>query len=100
MPRSDFNFNPPETITFSTNKKSHPFKGGFGCFKKLSGFRRGRFGFGLGFGLRQDFFSFEITLTTFLLDRFVVLLAHNSLHSPDIPIWLRYYDYWARPIQS
>jgi hypothetical protein len=51
--------------------------------KKLSGLRRCRFGF---LRLGRDFFALEITLAPFLLDGFIVLLAHSSLHSVGIPI--------------
>jgi len=50
--------------------------------KPVSGFGRGRFGFGFG----RLLFPLEITLTSFLFDRFVVLLAHSSLQSFGISI--------------
>jgi hypothetical protein len=41
--------------------------------------------FSLGFD--GGFSPFEVSLAAFSLDGFVILLAHNSLHSSGIPVW-------------
>jgi hypothetical protein len=65
--------------------KSHLFSGGFGW---LNDFLRGRPRGGLfGLGFDGCFSAFEVSLAAFSFDGFVILLAHNSLHSSNISIW-------------
>jgi len=63
------------------NKKA-TFAGGFDYYKKRSAFRSW-----LLLRLRSGGLPLDIFLTACLLDRFVVLLAHSSLHWLGIPIW-------------
>jgi hypothetical protein len=90
---SDFGFRilSPRTLQTSKNRKFHPsktkshlFPGGL--FRQITSLRGRRGGlFGLGFS--GDFSAFEVSLTAFSLDGFVILLAHNSLQLSGIPIW-------------
>ena len=70
-------------LKFSPDNKKATLSGGFRFFKSPSGLRSSRFLFRFGCGS----LALQITLTTFFLNGFVVLLAHSSLHSFGNPIW-------------
>jgi hypothetical protein len=63
--------------------KKPPAAGGFDGCEKLSGLCGRR----LFLRLRRRSLALDIFFPTFPFDRFVVLLAHSSLHSPGISIW-------------